>query len=243
MTPEEYAQQLLNRIGNATKMGGKGRIPVGQHRLALLAFGFQPNQKTKDNRLQADFVVVQSTTLAPDAKCSVSFFVERTEYPKYEDDRCKSFIEACGACVSDQRGTPAMGADLMTGKGRGIVLDCLITPDTDEQGQPKRGKKGNVYTSETWTALPQTWADVEAAGRDLTARFGAVASAAPAQNRYQGYAAAPQAAQPNYPAAQTQPQTTQSYAGPATPAPAPAAQPAGAAWGTPPVGGSLLTRR
>lgn len=160
-----YADELLDTIANAKKMGGKDRLVAGNHRLAVLSFTRKKNQKAGKSgqyRLNVDFEVQASDIYKPGTKASISFFVERPEYPEYEHDRAKSFIDACAACLSDTRGTAALGGEMMSDaqRGRGIVLDIQVTPDLHEDGTPKKGPKGNIYTSETWVPIQQTWEQV-----------------------------------------------------------------------------------
>ncbi len=164
-----YVDDYMNKISTAEKMGGKDRLVAGTHRLALLSFDRRYNRKSKDHRLQASFEVVQSTVYPQGAKVSTAFFIERSEFPEYEHDRARSFIDACAACVGDQRGTGPLGGEMMGEgqRGRGIVIDVTVTPDMNEDGTPKRGKKNNIYTSETWAPVQQTWEQVAEARADL----------------------------------------------------------------------------
>jgi len=164
----------MQNISNAEQMGGKDRLVAGKHRLALLSFDRRKNQKTKDHRLQASFEVVQSTVYQPGAKVSTAFFVERSDYPEYENARAKAFIDACAACVGDTRGTGHLGGEMITEgqRGRGIVIDVTVTPDMNEDGSPKKGKKGNIYTSEEWAPVTQTWEQVAEARAELDRTHG-----------------------------------------------------------------------
>ena len=164
-----YVDDYMAQIENAEKMGGRDRLVVGKHRLALLSFDRRKNQKTKDHRLQASFEVVSSDVYQPGAKVSTAFFIERSDFPEYESSRAQDFIAACAACVGDTRGVGPLGGEMLREeqRGRGIVIDVTVTPDLDSDGQPKKGKKGNVYTSETWAPIQQTWEQVAEARADL----------------------------------------------------------------------------
>jgi hypothetical protein len=188
MSDNSYAQQMLNRIQNAQKMGGKDRLQIGEHRLALISFGQVENQKKGKSgqyRLVAEFEVQQSTTYDAGIKRSVSFFVARPEYPEYEEDRAKEFIDAVGRCVGDQRGTAATGADLLDGKLRGVVIDVDVQGEVDENGQPKRGARGNQFQNEIWSPLGQTLEQVQAAWAELAPKYATETKAAPQQQQTQ----------------------------------------------------------
>ena len=174
MSDNDYAARLLNKIATADKMAGKDRLVVGRHRVALLSLDRRLNRKTKDYRIQASFEVLQSDVYKPGTKASTSFFVERSEFPEYEHDRARTFIDACAACLGDTRGTAAMGGDLLDPgqRGRGIVIDVVVTADLNEDGSPKKGKKGNTYTSETWIPVMQTWDQVAEARVELDKTHG-----------------------------------------------------------------------
>lgn len=198
-----YAEDLMNRIGSAQKMGGKDRLVIGQHRLALLSFQRVPIKKSASNehRLQAEFAVINSNVYQKGAKCSVAFFTERSNYPEYEFARAKDLIDACISCITDmpeqRKVTAVFGGEMLSPAqaARGIVVDVTITGDVNEDGSAKRGKKGNQYTSETWAPVPQTLSNVAATRADLDKTYPLqLAQAAPqGQQMQQGYTQGPPA--------------------------------------------------
>jgi hypothetical protein len=174
-----YAKKLLAKIGSASKTGGKDRLGIGNHRLALLSFYETKNQqegKAGPTRLVAEFEVLESTNPAYTAgmKRSISFFVTRPEYPGYEQARAQELIECVANCLGDKRSVPEVGEDMYDGKiCRGVVMECVVEGEVDENGQPKRGARGNQFQSENWRAVPQTLSDVAAAKAELDQKWGA----------------------------------------------------------------------
>lgn len=217
----EHARALLARIGAQGKMTGRDKLVVGKHRLAVLEFARKTSKKNPHNtegRYQASFIVVESNVYSPGQKCSVAFFVERSNFPEYEFDRAHQFIDAVAACTNDTRGTAAAGEDMLDptkNAARGVVLDVVVTGDVNEDGSAKKGKKGNQYTSELWTPLAQTPEMVAAARAELDKTNPletATAAATPAQPQWGQ--PAPQAQQPQG-AAWGQPAQPQSQPAPA----------------------------
>lgn len=232
---EEYARQLLEQagVGSTEKMGKGNRLKVGKHQVALLNMGFVKNLKNNGigpMRLQADFHVIQSTTYVSGAKASISFFIQRGNYPEYEVSRYQDMVEAIAGSLQDTRPQAQIGAECMTAKGRGVVLDVEITEDLDDEGQVQRGKSGQPFTAETWAPVSQTWDQVGETRADLDKIHGPWApmgerKSAPSAGYLQPPPAAPQGVQQ---AVQPGPQPYQ----PAAPGaqwqqgPAPAAAPA-----------------
>lgn len=219
-TVSDAAKAYLNKARSVPKQKGGNRLPKGKHRLALLRLGLVQNKKTKDQRMEATFEVVQSTALPAGQKASIAFFIQRTNFPEYEFNRMQDFADACDACLGEK-----IGEALVTEKGRGIILDLTITEELDDEGQVKRSGRGNVCTSEIWAAIPQTWEMVAEARAELTKTHGPFDGAVLQEQETQQQISAPA---PN-------PGTQQGggYAGP------------GSQWGQQqqaPAGGSLLKR-
>jgi hypothetical protein len=171
-----YADSMLAKIANAQRMKTRNALAIGKHRVALLTFMEVKSNKGHEVRLQADFEVQQSTVYQPGARGSIAFFVNRSKFPEYEYDRARQLIDALLASITDLpeqvRNTAAFGDGVLgpEQRGRGVVLDVEVTGDINEDGSPKKGPKGNQYTSETWTPLPQTQADVATARAELDKR-------------------------------------------------------------------------
>lgn len=208
-----FADNMLSRIANAQRMTGRDRLVTGKHRIALVNFGERKSNKGNEMRLQADFEVIQSTVYQPGAKCSVAFFVNRSNFPEYEQDRARQFIDACAASVTDlsddKRSTMAFGEIMFAGYARGLVIDVTVTGDMNEDGSPKKGKKGNQYTSESWSPVVQTRAEIGKLGVELTQRHGAPGQEGQAQQQQQQQQSQPvqqQTVQQNQPQGWGQPQ-------------------------------------
>lgn len=167
---------MLAKIANAQRMKTRNALAIGKHRVALLTFMEVKSNKGHEVRLQADFEVQQSTVYQPGARGSIAFFVNRSKFPEYEYDRARQLIDALLASITDLpeqlRNTAAFGDGVLgpEQRGRGIVLDVEVTGDINEDGSPKKGPKGNQYTSETWSPLPQSMADVATARAELDKR-------------------------------------------------------------------------
>lgn len=192
-----YADELMNRIGSTQKVGRRNSLVIGKHRLALLSFQRKVSKKpgAREGRLEAEFEVVNSTAYQPGTKCSVAFFVERPNFPEYEYNRAKDLIDTCIASVSDleehRKVSAVFGGEMLSPAqaARGIVLDVNVVGDVDENGQPKRGKKGNQYSSEMWTvAGPQSRAEIAGNRVELDKRAPLVLEEQPQmQQAPQGY--------------------------------------------------------
>ena len=210
-------EDLFNEIANAKPIGKfADRLAIGKHRLVLKRFAIKKSESEYGRILEADFLVLDSTTEEKMSTKGWAWFVESKGWAgKYEQDRVKDFIAACGACVGDTRGVAEIGAGMKSDRqtGRGLVLDCEVSPQM-KKGEVKKAPDGSTYVNIEWKAVQQSIEQVAQYRRELDQLDGpATLQIAPAQE-----AAPPPAA---------------------AAAPPPAAKP----FSPPPAGTSLLGRR
>lgn len=165
------------------------RLGLGKHRLALKAFRVKQSQKGQGPILEADFVILESTSHQPGETRGWAWFIGAQGWAgTYEEARAKEFIATVGACIGDTRDVQAIGSDLAdkSQPGKGITLDAEISPQTNRDGSPKTNAKGETYTNATWTAVQQDGAQV-ASTRATLDQLDAAGPQQPAQEPYRGH--------------------------------------------------------
>lgn len=168
------------------------RLGLGKHRLALKAFRVKQSQKGQGPILEADFVVLESNTHQPGETRGWAWFIGAQGWAgTYEEARAKEFIGTVGACIGDTRDVQAIGSDLAdkSQPGKGITVDCEISPQTNRDGSPKTNAKGETYTNATWASVKQDGAQVAAtrATLDQLDAAGGGQSQSQPQDTYRGH--------------------------------------------------------
>jgi hypothetical protein len=163
---------IFKTIGSAKSMGGgyAPRLGLGHHRLALKSYRVKDSTKGQGQFLEAEFVVINSTTHEQGESRGWVWFINAPGPwgPAYEQDRAKKFLEAVGACVGDESSVDVIGANLAGADqaGRGLVIEVDITP----QGGKSAGKvnsRGEPYTNAFWKPVKQTIDDIAASRAEL----------------------------------------------------------------------------
>jgi hypothetical protein len=150
---------VFAKIGAAKPINNYAqRLAPGTHRIAIERFQVKKSSKDQSNIIEADFHVVSSTEHPEGETRGWAWFIDMPGWSgTYEQARAKEFIAACAACIGDQRDTTVIGAEMASPNQfmRGIVLDVLVTVQTNKDGSPKSGKNG-VYTNAEWKPITQT---------------------------------------------------------------------------------------
>lgn len=163
---------IFGTIGRAKSMGGgfTPRIGIGNHRLALKSYKVRDSVKGQGQFLEAEFVVVESTTHKPGELRGWAWFINASGQwaAAYEQDRAKKFLEAVGACVGDTSSVEVIGANLAGADqaGTGLVIDCTVAL----QGGKNAGKtnsKGEPYTNIYWNPVKQTLDELAASRAEV----------------------------------------------------------------------------
>lgn len=163
---------IFGTIGRAKSMGGSfaPKLGLGNHTLALKSYKVKDSTKGQGQFLEAEFVVVKSTSHeVGEARGWVWFINSPGQFAAaYEQDRAKKFLEAVGACVGDTSPVEVIGANLAgpDQAGTGIIIDCNITP----QGGKNSGKvnqRGEPYTNAHWSPVKQSLEDLAASRSEL----------------------------------------------------------------------------
>lgn len=181
-------------ILNAKPMGGfLDRLDLGKHHIALTRFMPKESDQEQGTILEADFYIMSSTTpnLAGSYR-GYPWFLDAAQHGKsYERDRAKKFIETVINCFQDpnDRATLAQFCQQITPGSAGIDAQTFGDLMSYDQ-QPLTGvqliaevtetfnkKKNKTYKNITWTAVPQTLAQVAELGAKLNAMKNAAEAA------------------------------------------------------------------
>lgn len=175
---------IFGKVGSAKSMGGgfAPRLGLGNHRLALKSYKVKESTKGMGQFLEAEFIVVKSTTHNPGETRGWVWFVNAPGAfaAAYEQDRAKKFIEAVGACVGDTSAVEVLGGALagQDQAGVGILIDVSINP----QGGKNAGKmnaRGELYTNAIWAPVTQSLEEVAAQRAEIEGMEPAVETPAP----------------------------------------------------------------
>lgn len=186
---------LFNEIANAKPIGKFAeRLGIGKHRVVLKRFAIKKSESEYGRILEADFLVLESTTHEPMSTKGWAWFVESKGWAgKYEQDRVKDFITACGSCVGDDRGVAEIGAGMKGDKqtGRGLMLDVEVTPQTKKGEVKKNPADGSIYVNVEWKAVLQSLEQVAQYRKELDILDGPAQATAAAEPAPAPAAAAP----------------------------------------------------
>lgn len=158
---------IFGKIGAAKPMGGgfAQRLGLGTHRLALKSYKVKDSTKGQGQFLEAEFVVVKSSTHPTGETRGWVWFINAPGAwaGAYEQARAKAFLETVGACIGDESPVEVIGAGLAGPNqgGKGLVIEVEITP----QGGKNAGKlnqRGEPYTNATWKPVKQTLEELAA---------------------------------------------------------------------------------
>ncbi len=163
---------IFSGIAKSKSMGGgyAQRLGMGHHRLAIKSYKVKDSTKGTGQFIEAEFVVVQSTTHEQGETRGWVWFINAQGQwgAAYEQDRAKKFLEAVGACVGDDSPVDVIGANLAgpDQAGRGLIIEVDITP----QGGKNAGKlnqRGEPYTNSFWKPVTQSIDDIAASRAEL----------------------------------------------------------------------------
>lgn len=138
-------------------------LGIGTHTVVLTGYRVKKSEKEFGNIVEADFVVLESTTHTENEERGWAWFIDAPGWTgKYNQARAKDFLKEAGKCIGDERSTKEIGADFVSKKqaGRGLQMKVVITGVLGDDGQPRLRKNGDQITNAEWTAIPQTLADV-----------------------------------------------------------------------------------
>lgn len=160
---QDYSN-IFRGIASAKSMGGgyAERLGIGTHKVALKSYKVKDSTKGMGQFLEAEFVVLESTTHKAGESRGWVWFINAKDWSgAYEQDRAKKFLEAVGACVGDDSPVEVIGANLAgpDQAGKGLVLEVTVAP----QGGKNAGKtnsKGELYTNIYWRPVSQTLEDL-----------------------------------------------------------------------------------
>lgn len=152
---------------NAKALGGfASRLPIGEHTVLLTRFGVKESAKGKGRHVEADFEVVESSTLRVGESRGWAWFISNPGFSgQYEESRLKDFIETIATSIGDTSAISAIGAALAGPQqaGVGLKLRASVKSQTDSAGNPKIGPKGTAYTEIKWLPVTQGPEDIAAA--------------------------------------------------------------------------------
>lgn len=158
---------VFGGVENAKPIGGfAGRLAIGSHTLVLKRFQVKESAKGKGKIVEADFSVLESNTMAAGETKGWAWFIGSAGFAgQYEEARLKVFIENVGVCIGDKSTVSVMGAALAgPGQaGRGLMLKCQVSAQTNRDGSPRKNDKGETYTQIEWLPVPQGLEDIKAA--------------------------------------------------------------------------------
>lgn len=163
---------IFGQIGRAKSMGGgyAPKLGLGSHRLALKSYRVKDSTKGLGQYIEAEFVVVNSSTHAQGETRGWVWFINSSGQfaAAYEQDRAKKFLEAVGACVGDDSPVEVIGANLAgpDQAGKGLIIDCNVVPQTGKNAG-KTNQRGEPYTNIYWNPVKQSLEDLAASRAEI----------------------------------------------------------------------------
>jgi hypothetical protein len=134
----------------------------GEHTVLIKRFNVKESAKGKGKIVEADFVVLESTT---DTGLPVTrgwpWFIGAPGWQgTYAESRLKEFLTAVGQCIGDTSPISVIGANLAGAAqlGRGIMLKVSVF-----DGKPKKAPATGFYQEIRWTPVTQTLEDIQKA--------------------------------------------------------------------------------
>jgi len=158
----------------------------GEHTVLLKRFNVKESAKGKGKIVEADFVVLESTTDTPKTTRGWPWFIGAAGWQgTYAESRLKEFLECVGKCIGDTSPISHIGASLAgPGQaGRGLILKVSVF-----DGKPKKAPGTGFYQEIKWTPVAQGLEDIQAARATLdegAPTLQPAAQAAPAQQAAQ----------------------------------------------------------
>jgi hypothetical protein len=175
---------VFSGVENAKELGGfTSRMGIGSHTLLLKRFQVKESQKGKGKIVEADFLVLESSTTPAGETKGWAWFIGAPGWAgTYEESRLKAFAGVVGASIGDTSPVSAiLGA--MAGPsqvGAGMMFKCVVSAQTNRDGSPKQSPKGETYTQIEWAAVPQTLEDIQRGRAHLGTETVATPAPAPA---------------------------------------------------------------
>lgn len=192
---QDYSN-IFKGIASAKSMGGgyADRLGLGNHKVALKSFKVKDSTKGQGQFLEAEFVILESTTIPAGQTRGWAWFINADGWSKaYEQDRAKKFLEAVGACVGDDSPVEVIGGNLAgpDQAGKGLILEVSVVPQTGKNAG-KTNAKGEPYTNIYWRPVPQTLEDLASQRVEVESLEATTPAPAPVQTQ----TAAPQTTAP-----------------------------------------------
>lgn len=152
---------------NAKALGGfTSRLGIGSHTLLLKRFNVKESAKGKGKIVEADFHVLESTSGGPNETKGWAWFIGAPGWAgSYEESRLKTFLETVGKCIGDSSPISHIGASLAgpAQAGRGLMIKCVVSAQTNRDGSAKMNAKGEIYTQIDWMPVTQGLEDIQQA--------------------------------------------------------------------------------
>ena len=188
---------LFDQIMHAKPVGNfLPRLPVGRHHLAIKRYNGKQSEMGQGVILEADFVVMQSSTLKQGELRGWAWFPHSPGLAgQYESARVMEYLSAVGAGVGDQSPAKVVGGRLVDGTYVGVQIIADVTPSLEKDGvTPKLSKKTRQpMFNISWTAVPgqtqETVAQTRQFMQTIQPPAEPVAAAAPANSTGQWGAA------------------------------------------------------
>lgn len=178
-------QNVFAGAENAKAIGGfTSRLPIGTHTLLLKRFAVKESAKGKGKIVESDFHVLESNSANADETKGWAWFIGAAGWAgQYEEARLKQFIETVKASIGDTSTVSAMGAALAgpAQAGRGLMMKCTVSAQTNRDGSPKKSAAGEVYTEITWAPVSQSLEDIAAGRKHLDGNVKAAPATAPVE--------------------------------------------------------------
>lgn len=145
------------------------RLSDGKHKVVLKRFAPKQSDQGKGTILEADFTIGESTMIAKGETRGWAWFIQSSGWAgQYEQGRAKDFLEKVSQSLGPKadgsfRSVQEVGAELSSGKLKGLQLGCEVTKNVQRDGRtPKLDKKGRETYSATWHAIKQTAEEIAA---------------------------------------------------------------------------------
>lgn len=207
----DYLDSVFGSVEKAKALGGfTARLGIGSHTVLLKRFNVKESAKGKGKIVEADFAIVESNTHGAGETKGWAWFIGAPGWAgTYEESRLKNFLENVATCIGDTSPISAIGAGLAgpAQLGRGLMLKCVVSAQTNRDGSPKTSAKGETYTQIEWIPVSQGLEDIQKA-RAVLDSAPAPVQAAPAAAPAIQQAVTQQVQQVTPPAAQNPPATT-----------------------------------
>lgn len=177
---EDYSDIFAN-IARAKKTSNFApKLEVGKHRLIISKYGVKPSQKGGGPIIEAEFVVLTSTTIAPGETRGHAWFISGAGYSgSYQQSYAKEFLQVVGKCCGSDASENELGKMLAseTQPANGILIDLEVRAQLGKKkdGTAKANANGDPYTDFVWKAVATESQDPESYKAKMLAGFSGTA--------------------------------------------------------------------